>query len=286
MKWSLSSYSLSRYMNEGSLTQLGCVSRAKELGFDTIEFSEIRPHDGSPKAEYAKRLREECSRLSMDVSALVVGADFLLPQSGCMETEIRRVQEMVDISHILGAKYMRHDATRGDGRPFLEVLTPLSDACREVAAYAQRLGITTMVENHGFFCQDSERMELLYKAVDHPSFGLLVDMGNFLCADEVPAKAGARVAPYAVYVHAKDFHVREKDASSPGPGFFLSRGGKLLCGAILGEGVVDVPQCMDLLEEAGYNGFVALEFEGPEDPSFAISAGLAFLKGTPKSAAR
>ena len=33
-------------------------------------------------------------------------------------------------------------------------------------------------------------------------------MGNFLCADEDPASAFARVAPYAYYVHAKDFIVK------------------------------------------------------------------------------
>lgn len=278
MKWSLSSYSLSRYMNEGTLTQLGCISRAKELGFEYIEFSEIIPHDGSSKVEYAKRLREECDRLDMHISSLVVGADFLLPESGCVETEIKRVKEMVDIAHILGAKHMRHDATRGDGRSFAEVVTPLADACREVAAYAQSLGITTMVENHGFFCQDSERVELLFKTVNHPFFGLLVDMGNFLCADEDPVSAVARVAPYAVYAHAKDFHVKEKGDPNPGPGYFSSRGGNFLRGAILGEGIVDVSRCLDLFKNAGYDGLVTVEFEGIEDPDFAIKAGLKYLK--------
>ena len=65
-----------------------------------------------------------------------------------------------------------------------------------------------MVENHGFYVQDSERVEKLYAAVDNKNFGLLTDMGNFLCADEDPASAFARVAPYAYYVHAKDFIVK------------------------------------------------------------------------------
>jgi len=277
MRWSLSSYSLSRYMNEGTLTQLGCISRAKELGFEYIEFAEIIPHDGSSKAEYAKKLREECERLGIGVSGLVVGADFLLPESGCVETEIARVKEMVDIAHILGTKYLRHDATRGDGRSFSEVVAPLADACREVAAYAQTLGITTMVENHGFFCQDSERVEQLFKAVNHPAFGLLVDMGNFLCADETPVEAVARVAPYAVYAHAKDFHVKKKGDANRDPNYFTSRGGNQLCGAILGQGVVDVSKCLNLLKKAGYDGFVTLEFEGPEDPNFAIKSGLKYL---------
>ena len=32
-----------------------------------------------------------------------------------------------------------------------------------------------MVENHGYFAQDSDRVEKLINAVDHPNFGLLLD---------------------------------------------------------------------------------------------------------------
>lgn len=58
-----------------------------------------------------------------------------------------------------------------------------------MTAYAAEKGIKTAVENHGTFCQDSDRVELLVNTVAHDNFGLLVDMGNFLCADENPAAA-------------------------------------------------------------------------------------------------
>ena len=35
--------------------------------------------------------------------------------------------------------------------------------------YAAAKGIKTMVENHGFFCQDSDRVEKLVTAVAHPN---------------------------------------------------------------------------------------------------------------------
>ena len=73
-----------------------------------------------------------------------------------------------------------------------------------------------MTENHGFFSQDSCRVEKLYTAVNHPNFGLLCDIGNFVCADEDPAKAVARVAPYTRYVHAKDFICKSFYSDDPG----------------------------------------------------------------------
>ena len=41
MKTSVSSYSFHQYIKAGKLTQLECVARAKEMGFDAIEFTDI-----------------------------------------------------------------------------------------------------------------------------------------------------------------------------------------------------------------------------------------------------
>jgi sugar phosphate isomerase/epimerase len=134
------------------------------------------------------------------------------------------------------------------------------------------------VENHGFFCQDSDRVEKLYCAVGHPNFGLLADMGNFLCADEAPGNAFSRVAPYAFYAHAKDFHVKSVMLPDPGEGFFRSRSGNYLRGAIIGHGDVPVRHCLTALKKAGYDGYIAIEFEGIEEPVRGIAIGLANLR--------
>ena len=46
MKPSVSSYSFARLMGPGGMTQLDCVKKAAELGFEAIEFTELQPHDG------------------------------------------------------------------------------------------------------------------------------------------------------------------------------------------------------------------------------------------------
>lgn len=282
MQIALSSYSFSRRMREGTLSQLDCVAKAKEMGFDAIEFVGIQPHDGSSVSEYAVRLRKECERLDMPISNYTVGADFL--QCDDLRTEIERVKGEVDIAALLGASGMRHDATAGfpEGkrgfRGFDDCMPTLAEACREIARYAKDKGVRTMVENHGFFCQDSERVEKLVNAVAEENFGLLCDMGNFLCADEDPVSACVRVAPYACYVHAKDFHRKSGMGSDPGEGFFQSRGGNYLRGAIIGHGDVPVRQCLSVLKKAGYDGCIGLEFEGLEEPESGIAIGLANLR--------
>ncbi|WFR60262.1 sugar phosphate isomerase/epimerase [Anaerocolumna sp. AGMB13025] len=284
MKISVSSYSFSKLLSSGIMTQLDCIKKAKELGFDAIEFVDILAPEGVSTKEYAKILSQECKRLELPISSFTFGADFLKGSGGNTQLEIERVKKMVDMAEILGAKLVRHDATTGDGRSFDAILPVIAAACKEVTIYAAAKGIKTTVENHGFFCQDSERVEKLYNAVGHENFGLLADMGNFLCADEAPDKAFGRIAPYTFYAHAKDFHVKSAMLPDPGEGFFRTRSGNYLRGAIIGHGDVPVLHCIKALKNVNYNGYIAIEFEGMEDTLQGITIGFNNLKQYVKEA--
>lgn len=282
MKIGVSSYSFQRMINEGTITQLGCIEKAKELGFDVIEFIDLMPHDGSTEKEYAQKIADECKRVDIEVGSYTIGADLLNGSDGDTKKEVARIKEKLDVAKILGVKKLRHDATAGvkEGRAksFDTVLPTLVDACREITTYAKSLGIKTMVENHGFFAQDSARVEKLVNAVDDENFGVLLDMGNFLCADENPADAVGILAPYAIHVHAKDFHVKSGTEPCPGDGWFTTRGGNYLRGAIIGHGEVPVVQCLGIIKRAGYEDTVSIEFEGLEENMGALKIGIANLK--------
>lgn len=280
MKYSVSSYSFSQYINAGKMTQLDTIAKAKEMGFDAIEFSELQPPDGVSLRDYAMQLAAECKRVGIPVSNLAIGADFIGGSNGNFEAEVERVKGMVDIAAILGAPFMRHDVaySLGEYRSFDMALPRIAEGCRLVTEYAQTKGIVTSSENHGFISQDSYRVEKLFNAVNHPNFGLLTDIGNFTCADEVPSSAVNRVANLAVYVHAKDFIIHPASGPNPGKGFFRSRGGNYLRGTIIGHGNVNVMHCLTILKKAGYNGYISIEFEGMEDCIFGIETGLENLK--------
>ena len=282
MKFSVSSYSFQRLLNSGKYTQLELITVAKDMGFDGIEFIDLMPTDGMSELEYAAALRDTAQKAGIEISAYTIGADFLCENG--WQAEAERLFSQVDIAAALGAKCMRHDATggfKGDEakyKSFESALPILANGCRTVTEYAAEKGIATMVENHGYFCQDSVRVESLVNAVCHPNFGLLVDMGNFMCADDDPAVAVGRVAKYAKHVHAKDFHKKSGNGPDPGDGFFRTRGGDYLRGAVVGHGDVPVYQCLQTLKRSGYDGFVTIEFEGVEDNIWAIKTGLENLK--------
>jgi len=284
MKIGVSSYSFIRLVKSGQLKQIDVVHKAKEIGFDVIEFVPFVLEEGESAKDFAARIKEECDKVGIEIGSYTVGADFINGSDGDLKAEIERVKVDVDIANILGVKVMRHDATIGfprgykGPRDFDAALPRLVEGCRAVTEYAEQFGIKTMVENHGFFCQDSDRVEKLVNQVNHPNFGLLIDMGNFMCVDESPEKAVGKLMPYAFHVHAKDFHFKDGMQPDPGEGWFKSRGGNYLRGAIIGHGVVPVYQCLKIMKNSGYDGILSIEFEGMEDPLLGIRVGLQNLR--------
>ena len=281
MKYSVSSYSYSQLRHSGEYKEIELIALAKEMGFDGIEFAEINPPEGTDKLLYARMLKEEAKKHEIEIVAYAIGANLLYDT----DNEIERLKAEVDICEALGCKTMRHDATGGykaedkrKGMGFNNALPVIVRGYKAVTEYAKTKGIRTCIENHGFFAQDSARVEAIINGVNDENFGALVDIGNFLCADEDPARAVGNVAPYAVHVHAKDFIVKNGNEFIPPDGFFMTRGGNFLKGTIIGHGAVPVLQCLRILKNAGYNGYVTVEFEGMESAKTGVKCGLNTLK--------
>lgn len=277
MKIGVSSYSFSKYMQQTGADYFAVCDLAKKMGYDAIEFIdlslEVQPADSL--AELAKAIRRHCEEIDLPIAAYTVGADFLRPD------EARAVMEKVDIADALGARVLRHDAAWSlpEGMDWRELIEKIAPDIRRVTEYAAQKGIRTCTENHGYILQDAERVETLIRAVNHPNYGWLVDMGNFLCADDQPVHAVPIAAPYAFHVHVKDFLYKPADAENPGQGWFPSRNGSYLRGTVAGHGVVPIRRCLQTLKSAGYDGVVSYEFEGMEENLPALEAALAFLRG-------
>jgi sugar phosphate isomerase/epimerase len=280
MKTSVSSYSFSQYIREGKLTQLDCVAKAKEMGFDGIEFTDLNGANLEEQKAYAAEIKAEADRVGIEIVSYTIGGCLYKETREEMDAEVARLKGQVEVAAILGAKTMRHDVCyqltkTGDGRSFDMMLPYIADNARQITEYAQTLGVKTCTENHGYIAQDSDRVERLFNTVHHENYGLLVDMGNFVCADENPQTAVSRVAPYAVHVHVKDMLYRSEPT---GDGWGMTRACNYFKGTVVGEGDVPVKKCLQFLKRAGYDGFVSIEFEGAGDCVDGIARGLANLQ--------
>ena len=249
MEISVSLWSFHQKISTGELTQLSAISAAKELGFDGIEFTDLIAPEGMSVTEHAKNLKAEADRVGIKITCYSISADMVQETDEDDEKEIERVCRELDNAKILGVPIMRHDGLKdlpARFRSFDQALPKMAENIRRVADYGKSLGIKTMVENHGKVCQDSIRVEKLFATVNHENFGLLVDIGNFMCVDEKPEIAVSRCAPYAFHLHAKDFHFSPYKTDTI-DWHFRTRAMNQLKGAVIGEGVVPVEQCFAIM---------------------------------------
>lgn len=282
MKLAVSTYSLSRWRQENGKTLEHSLDWIAKTGIGAVEFAGLDDGNKEPDLKRAGEIRDYCSTLGLTIVGYSVGAELLARPKQQREV-IETLKQHVDVAASLGVKNMRHDVTRGfnddwkGDRTFEAALEIVVPAIREVADYAQPQGVKTTLENHGFYMQAAERVEQLIKTVNHPNYALTMDMGNFLCVNEDPVQAAARLAKYAVIVHVKDFHLRAKE-TMPTKGWFATPTPIALRGAIVGHGVIDVPAQLKILKKAGYQEYLALEFEGMEEPTLAVGLGLDYLR--------
>ena len=278
MKLAVSAYSFYQYIREGKMTIWETVDRAAELGYEAIEFLDMPGGSYEEQCESAKRLNSLAHDAKIDICAYTIGAELFKNTHEENLCERERLKRQAEVASILGAPIMRHDVCyslkkSGKGRSFDLMLPTIVEGIREVTGYAQKLGVRTSVENHGYIAQDSDRLERLFCAVDHDNFGLLLDIGNFMCVDEDNAQAVSRLAPYAIHVHAKDMHYSREFRE----GWGMTRGCNYLCGAVIGQGDVPVKKCVEIIKRAGYDGYLSVEFEGREDCIDAISHSRKYL---------
>lgn len=284
MKIGVSIYSFCQYIDAGKLTVTEAVEKAAQMGFDAIEFTELFPDNGQSKSEYAKLLADTAKKNNIEISAYVCGADFLKESKEELQKETDRIKGEIDIANQLGVKLFRYDIVYNlpMGISFDMMLDKVVPYMKEIAEYASKYGITTMIENHGRAFQDSDRVVKVYNSVNHKNFALLVDIGNFMCADEVPVISVSKTANLAAHVHIKDFIFKDYYSKDSKEHCFQTRGCNYILGTAAGYGDVKVEQCLKILQSAGYDGYLDIEYEGPEECIEALENGLSFLKNVLK----
>lgn len=251
------------------LAVVGLTSQSSELGWNL---------DDDP--DLVDTIAAAVAKSGVELSGMCIPASFLDSDTGDVRGQIERAKHHIELADKLGVRFFRHDVTKwghkDEGIADVEASFPaLVEASKEVAQHAAKYGITTSVENHGFFMNASERVRRLVYAVDEPNFKTTIDVGNFLCVDEDPLIAVRRNLPYASFVHFKDFFLR---TVNPGDGWLETSGGNYILGSIFGFGDMDTRGIVKEVVDSGYDGYISLEFEGLEDGMLGAARGLANIR--------
>ena len=278
MKIGVSSYSFFQYLRSGKLDLLSVIQKAADMGFEGIEYTDLPGDTFEERKALAEQIKAEAAKCGIELTAYVVSGGLLCDTQEEQDAVIARIKTNLDLAAVLGVKLFRYDPIYK--MPHLmsydEAVRRIAPAMRQIAEYGEKLGIMTMSENHGLIFQDYDRVEKLYDAINHPNYSLLIDIGNFLCADVDNVMCVSRLAHLASHVHLKDFI--KVGFHEDHEGCFATRACNYLKGVAVGDGDAQTAQCLAILEKAGFDGYADIEYEGHEDCIEGLAKGIAYFK--------
>ncbi len=257
IKLSIAGYSYRKYLDlkikpKPPMNLEDFVEIAANLNLDAVEPTAYYFADTSP--EYLAKLKGKCTRLGLDVSGTAIGNNFCVTDAEKMKQQMKYVRDWIEHTSRLGGKTVRifaGNVEKGDTEEKARerVVAAIQESCDHAAKY----GIILALENHGGIVTTIDQMLTLVKAVKHDWFGVNWDTGNFNSAD--PYDDLTKLAPYAVVVQIKGE---------------IHRAGK--------KEDADLKRMLDILRGVNFRGYVALEYEGEEEPKTAIPKLIATLQ--------
>lgn len=256
LKLSIAAYSYRDYLTgkkKPNMTLDDFVNLCAEMGLPAVELTSYYFKDVTPSA--LAKLKIRCSRLGLDVSGGAVGNKFTEADPSKLKEEIKKCKEWTERYAILGAKAIRifaGNAVKGEAEEVTR--KRCIEAILEVCDHATQFGIYMALENHGGIVTTAPQLLSIVNEVKHDCFGVNLDSGNFRTAD--PYGDFARLAPYAVNVQFKtevQYQGQKKQDA-------------------------DLGKLVNILKEARYRGYVALEYEAAAEPMQAIPGHLRKLK--------
>jgi sugar phosphate isomerase/epimerase len=177
-----------------------------------------------------------------------VGVGLASDDQAEQEAALQELQRAIDIAASFGARSIRvfRPNSAIDDPAKIDHITPW---LQQAAAYAAPKGVYMGFENHGgLLCGDPEACRALAAKVDSAYFGVLYDPCNLMGAGTDYRSALDIMQDHITHVHFKDGLV---DAD----GFRRT---------MLGEGGIDFGWILQRLNEIGYAGHIATEYELPD----------------------
>lgn len=291
MRFGISIYGVSRKIRTGELTPVNAFRRICEMGAEVVElvpfgFDLVKQPELRPEMKAASR------SLGIPIGNYSLNANFLMLSDEEYAASMRRCREHMEMVSDMEIPTMRIDSA-AFSRPmsentmekFQSELPLITRTYEELCDYAKPLGITVLLENHGFHANGSERVRQILTSVARDNFGHQLDVGNYTCVDDIPEIAVKKMIPFAKTVHMKDFYIRPAHRDPGGAedfncedSWFRSVNGTFLRGSILAQGDIDIWDVMRTIKHSDFDGDMYLEYEGMEECEYGTHVSFANMK--------
>ena len=269
MKTSICHYSYHRSWASEKWTCSDLARVVKGLGVEGIDF-----HAGlmGPSSEAVGLIKSALAETGLELSGLSLSSNFNQEAPAELDKQVQTVIEWMQVAVAVEAPVSRifgGHADRQDDKALAGGLVKIMDGLARVTKDAEKLGLVLALENHGGLPGTGEEQVEVIEKIGSPNLRATIDVGNYMgCGQE--AHVGTKIAAgYTSYVHFKDFIKKPSDANP---------WGYEVEACTVGQGDVDHAACLAALKEAGYDGYVALEYEGSADEATAVPESTEFMK--------
>lgn len=203
---------------------------------------------------YVRQIQEALQQHGLAVSQYIGAPDFTNPDPEYRAAQVRKLKADIAVAAQLKASCVR--VTAGQEHPDVsraEGVGYVVEALRECLAFADEHGVVLAYENHykdyfwkrpDFSQQHDVYLEIL-NALKDTSLKVNFDFANPIMIGQDPVPLLREVVDRVVHVHCTDraTHYEYTHAAA-------------------GEGLVDYPTLFEILQDAGYEGWMSIEYNG------------------------
>jgi sugar phosphate isomerase/epimerase len=254
---SLAQWSFHRALKAGEMDNFQFVEKAATLGFTGVEYVNQFFKNKTQDTAFLDKLNSIAKKNQIRQVLIMVDDEGNLADTSATERQkaVENHYKWVDAAAYLGCHAIRVNLY-GNGSKDV-VATAGIEGLTQLSNYAKAKNINILVENHGGYSSDAAWLTQVIQKVNDPNVGTLPDYSNFCieyegsqmwgtnCLKSFDKYMGVQLMmPYAKGVSAKSFDFGEM-------GY---------------ERSIDYTKMMEIIFNAGFSGFIGVEYEGTVFP--------------------
>jgi sugar phosphate isomerase/epimerase len=215
----------------------------QQFDIGAVEYVNTFYFDKAEDESYLNELKNVADNEGVESVLIMCDAEGNLgdPDESARQQAVENHYKWVNMAKFMGCHSIRVNAASSG--TYEEQMQRSADGLRSLSEYASNEGINILVENHGGLSSNGEWLAGTIEMVDMPNCGTLPDFGNFTVSQDETYdnyQGVEELMPYAEGVSAKTYAFDE-DGS---------------------ESTLDYTRLLQIVKDAGYTGYVGIEYEG------------------------
>lgn len=257
---SLAQWSIHKMIKTDGVDPYTFAEKAKNWGFTGLEYvSQLYPSDlddneysEKAMAEFIEKSNAAAEHYGMKNVLIMIDGQGNLAVSDKAErtAAVERHHKWVDAAQAMGCHSIRVNLAGSDDPE--EWKANSVDGLTQLGQYAKGKNINVIVENHGGLSSNGALLAEVMATVGIDNVGTLPDFGNFCITRKPDSRECADM--YDIYKGVKELMPYAKAVSAKS-NVFDAQGN---------ERNIDYVKMLQIVKDAGYTGFIGVEYEGSE----------------------